>query len=132
MPPGYQGCQGGLAINVEATTGSPVVKITNNSVRNYDKNGITASGPGAHGGPNVTVSGNTIIGLGATPVIAQNGIQIGYGASGSVSSNYVADDIYTGGLRFLWHSDFRLPRDSCVRQHGGEHTARNCSGLVQR
>lgn len=95
MPPGYQGCQGGLAINVEATSGSPVVKITNNSVRNYDKNGITASGFENPGGPNVTVSGNTVIGLGATTVIAQNGIQIGYGASGTVQNNYVADDIYT-------------------------------------
>ena len=56
-----------------------MVNITNNSVRNYDKNGITVSGPGT-GGPNATVSGNTVVGLGATTVIAQNGIQIGFGA----------------------------------------------------
>ncbi|MFZ3262807.1 MAG: right-handed parallel beta-helix repeat-containing protein [Terriglobales bacterium] len=96
MPPGYQGCQGGLAINVESDVGSPVVNITNNSVRNYDKNGITVSGPGT-GGPNATVSGNTVVGLGPTPVIAQNGIQIGYGAGATVQNNYVVDDIYTGG-----------------------------------
>ncbi len=96
MPPGFQGCQGGLAINVESIAdGNPVVNITNNSVRNYDKNGITVSGPGT-GGPNATVSGNTIVGLGPTPVIAQNGIQIGYGAQATVQNNYVTDAIYTG------------------------------------
>jgi hypothetical protein len=83
-----------LAINVESNTGSPAVTISNNSVRNYDKNGITASGPGTGGGPAVTVSSNTVIGIGPTSATAQNGIQIGYGATGSVTSNEVADDIY--------------------------------------
>ncbi len=44
----------------------------------------------------MTISGNTVIGVGATPAIAQNGIQIGFGATGTVTGNYVADDIYTG------------------------------------
>jgi hypothetical protein len=95
LPTGLQGCQDGLAINVESNSGSPAVTISSNSVRNYDKNGITASGPdNGTAGPNVTVTGNTIIGLGATTVTAQNGIQIGYGATGTVASNYVVDDIY--------------------------------------
>ncbi len=94
LPTGLQGCQDGLAINVESNTGTPAVTISDNSVRNYDKNGITASGPGTGGGPNVTVSANTVIGLGATTVTAQNGIQVGFGATGTVGSNYVVDDIY--------------------------------------
>lgn len=95
LPTGLQGCQDGLAINVESNTGTPAVTISNNSVRNYDKNGITASGPGdGSPGPNVTVTGNTVIGLGATTVTAQNGVQIGYGATGKVISNNVVDDIY--------------------------------------
>jgi hypothetical protein len=93
LPPGLQGCQDGLAINVESSTATAVT-ISNNSVRNYDKNGITASGPSGPNGPKVTITGNTVVGLGATTVIAQNGIQIGYGASGSIQNNYVADDIY--------------------------------------
>jgi Periplasmic copper-binding protein (NosD) len=95
LPTGLQGCQDGLAINVESNIGAPSVTISSNSVRNYDKNGITASGPdNGNPGPNVTVTGNTIIGLGATTVTAQNGIQIGYGATGTVTSNNVVDDIY--------------------------------------
>jgi parallel beta-helix repeat protein len=95
LPTGLQGCQDGLAINVESNIGTPAVTISNNSVRNYDKNGITASGPNnGSPGPNVTVTGNTVIGLGATTVTAQNGIQIGYGATGKVASNNVIDDIY--------------------------------------
>jgi hypothetical protein len=96
-PPGLQGCQTGLAINVESSAGTPSVAISNNSVRNYDKNGITANGLGGGApGPNVTVKGNTVIGIGATSVVAQNGIQIGFGATATVTGNMVADDIYTG------------------------------------
>jgi parallel beta-helix repeat protein len=95
LAPALQGCQDGLAINVESNTGTPAVTVSHNSVRNYDKNGITASGPdNGSPGPNVTVTNNTVIGLGATTVIAQNGIQIGYGATGTVASNTVIDDIY--------------------------------------
>jgi hypothetical protein len=99
LVPADEGCQVGLAINVESDTGTPTVVISNNSVRNYDKNGITASGPGGGApAPNVTVKGNTVIGIGATAATAQNGIQIGFGATGSVTGNDVADDIYTGPI----------------------------------
>jgi parallel beta-helix repeat protein len=95
MDPALQGCQVGLAINVESNSGAPAITISDNSVRNYDKNGITVSGPDTGSpGPVATVSANTVIGLGATSATAQNGIQIGYGATGSVSTNYVVDNIY--------------------------------------
>jgi parallel beta-helix repeat protein len=95
MDPADQGCQLGLAINVESDNGALPITISDNSVRNYDKNGITVSGPGTGAaGPVAAVTANTVIGLGATTVIAQNGIQIGFGATGSVTSNEVADDIY--------------------------------------
>jgi hypothetical protein len=91
-----QGCQVGLGIDVESDSGAPAVAVSNNSIHNYQKNGITAGGPGTGGGPTMAVTFNTVVGIGATPMIAQNGIQIGFGASGKVSSNTVADDIYTG------------------------------------
>jgi hypothetical protein len=38
MDPALQGCQVGLAINVESNSGAPAITISDNSVRNYDKN----------------------------------------------------------------------------------------------
>lgn len=99
----YGGCQNGLAINVESLTNAATVTVSDNSVRAYQKNGITATGAatgtGAPG-PHVTISGNNIVGLAATSMnwplsgAAENGIQIGFGASGTVSDNIVNDNIW--------------------------------------
>jgi hypothetical protein len=98
----YGGCQNGLAINVESLTNSSVVTVSNNSVRAYQKNGITATGaatgPGSPG-PVVTITANYIVGLGATAMnwpggAAENGVQVGFGASGTVSNNTVNDNIW--------------------------------------
>jgi hypothetical protein len=100
----YGGCQNGLAINVESTGSSNTVTISGNSVRAYQKNGITATGAATGAGspgPTVTISGNFIVGLGATPMnwpggAAENGIQFGFGAKGTISSNTVNDNIWFG------------------------------------
>jgi hypothetical protein len=99
----FGGCQNGLAINVESLTTAVTVTVSANSVRAYQKNGITATGAatgtGAPG-PNVTISGNYIVGLAATSMnwplsgAAENGIQIGFGARGAVSGNTVNDNIW--------------------------------------
>jgi hypothetical protein len=100
----YGGCQNGLAINVESLTTASVVTVSANSVRAFQKNGITATGSatgtGAPG-PIVTISGNYIVGLGATALnwlpsapAAENGIQFSYGATGTVTQNTVNDTIW--------------------------------------
>jgi len=98
----YGGCQNGLAINIESTTSSNAVTISNNSVRAYQKNGVTATGaatgPGSPG-PVVTITANFIVGLGATQMnwpggSAENGVQVGFGATGTVSNNTVNDNIW--------------------------------------
>jgi len=99
LAPGDNGCQSGLGIDFESDGLGPVTTatITNNSVRNYQKNGITVNGPG-NGGPAPTadIAGNTVIGEGPTMGAAENGIQVGFGASGKIMTNIVYDDIYTG------------------------------------
>jgi hypothetical protein len=93
MDPSDFGCQLGLAIFVESGYGSggtATVTIENSSVHDYDKNGITVDG----GGTIATITGNYVVGIGATSLIAQNGIQVSDGATGSVKGNTVTDDVY--------------------------------------
>ena len=91
----YGGCQSGQGIYVQTAAGSTSnVVITKNTVETYAKNGIT----GNDAGTTVTISGNTVLGVGPTPVVAQNSVQIAFGATGSVTANVVGDDVYTGPL----------------------------------
>lgn len=93
LSPGLFGCQQGLAIYAESgysSGGTSAVTIENSSVHDYDKNGITADGSGTV----ATITGNYVVGIGATSLIAQNGIQVSDGASGKVTNNTVTDDVY--------------------------------------
>jgi len=69
---------------------SSVVGIAESSIHAYQKNGISANEPGT-----VTIEGNVVTGLGATTGAAQNGIQIGFGAAGTVRHNTVANHIWS-------------------------------------
>lgn len=66
--------------------------IENNKIWNYQKGGIVVNGVGSV----ADVSGNTVTGQGPVNWIAQNGIQIGYGATASVMRNTVTGNSYTG------------------------------------
>jgi len=65
--------------------------ISGNTVGHYQKNGITAVN-----GSSVMISSNTVTGEGAVNTIAQNGIEVGSGATGTVQDNTVSDNAYTG------------------------------------
>jgi hypothetical protein len=87
------GCQDGLAIYAQSGYGSggtATVTIEDSMVHDYDKNGITADGSGTV----ATITTNYIVGIGATPLIGQNGIQMSFGARGKITSNTVTDDVY--------------------------------------
>jgi hypothetical protein len=93
LDPSDFGCQDGLAIYVQSgygTGGTATVTVENSSVHDYDKNGITADGSGTV----ATITGNYVVGIGATPLTAQNGIQMSFGARGKISNNTVTDDVY--------------------------------------
>jgi nitrous oxidase accessory protein NosD len=85
------GCQSGNAIEVESTaSGHASVTITDNTVHTYQKNGITAN----ESGTRVSINENTVTGVGPTVGAAQNGIQIGFGAQGQITSNSIANNTY--------------------------------------
>ena len=66
--------------------------ITGNVIWNYQKGGIVVNGPVATS----NISNNTVIGQGPVNYIAQNGIQVGYGAQSNVTGNLVTGNSYTG------------------------------------
>src|ERR1700686_2335449 len=85
-------CQSGDAIVVQSLGGgTSKVSIDDNSVHDYQKNGIT----GNELGTEVTISNNAVTGLGPTTGAAQNGIQIGFGAKGDVRRNTVTDNVWS-------------------------------------
>ncbi len=68
------------------------LEVKNNTVSNYQKNGITANYPDM----TANIHDNTITGMGPTDSIAQNGIQIGFEAKGQVKNNIIKDNVWTG------------------------------------
>jgi hypothetical protein len=87
------GCQTGKGIYVESSTGTSVVTVESSSVHNYSKNGITGRYPGT----TLTATGNYVQGSGVqlNPTGgAQNGIEIAFGATGTIKTNTVIDNLY--------------------------------------
>ena len=89
------GCQEGNAIearNEPFTTAGPdkAVVITNNMITQYQKSGIVANGSVA-----ATITNNSVTGDGPITFIAQNGIQVGFGATAVVKMNSSSGNNYT-------------------------------------
>jgi|HubBroStandDraft_6_1064221.scaffolds.fasta_scaffold78301_2 hypothetical protein len=93
LAPSLSGCQDGLGAFVQSGGGgTSTVTIQTTSVHNYDKNGIT----GNESGTTLNAISDVVQGAGvvAPPGSAQNGIQLGFGATGKVTGNTVLDQIY--------------------------------------
>jgi hypothetical protein len=87
------GAQHGGALIAYNTDGLPrTLNVSSNIISEYQKNGMALMGAGL----TTTVTGNTVTGSGPTGVIAQNGIQVSDGASGTVGGNTVSNNSYTG------------------------------------
>jgi len=105
---GVSGCQEGAAIAVRAEQGGegePLsVSIVRNRVEGFQKTGILVNG-----NVEAVVDRNRVVGLGPVDFIGQNGIQLGFGATGSVTRNQVSQNLYTqldaasGGI-LIWNA----------------------------
>ncbi len=88
---GSNGCQTGLGIFVQSgNSGTSTVYVIASSVHDYQKNGIT----GNEVGTTLTVTNSDVVGQGATNGAAENGVQIGFGAAGTISGSLVIDDVW--------------------------------------
>lgn len=89
----FSGAQHGNGILVYNDDGTArEVNIFGNDVSNFQKNGITANGADL----TANIYNNTVTGIGQTSITAQNGIQLGWNATGSITGNTVSDIWYTG------------------------------------
>ena len=90
----FNGAQHGNAIYYYGyhTTGIVTGEVSGNTVNHYQKGGIIVNGEKS----TVSVTDNTVTGLGKVDFIAQNGIQFGFGANGIVRGNNISDNFYTG------------------------------------
>ena len=86
------GSQHGVAVYYRALgTGTASGIISGNTISNYQKGGITVNGK-----VSATITNNIVTGQGPVNYIAQNGIQVGYGAKATVNGNTVTGNAYTG------------------------------------
>jgi parallel beta-helix repeat protein len=75
-----------------ADTTSGHATIEGNKISNYGKVGIAVNGTKYR----ADIGRNTVVGIGDTGTVAQNGIQIADGASGDIERNDVSGNRYTG------------------------------------
>ncbi len=87
------GTQHGVGIYAYNDDGiTRTLNVSNNTIVDFQKGGMVFGGDGL----SVNVNNNTVTGAGDTAVTAQNGIQIGYNATGSVTNNTVKNIGYEG------------------------------------
>ncbi len=91
LPLADAGCQPGLGIEVQTATGLySQVTISNDKVLNYNKNGITCKDAGT----DCDITGNTVsFYTPYAPYIAPNGIELSFGATGTITGNAVSGNV---------------------------------------
>jgi parallel beta-helix repeat protein len=90
---GASSCEEGIGIDVDNPLDNPNivrVMIEDNVVSAYQLSGIVANNT-----VYALVRDNTVTGLGPVDTIAQNGIQLGFGATGRVVNNTVSGNVFT-------------------------------------
>jgi hypothetical protein len=116
---GFFGVQEGNGIELRGsifdgvTTWDNTLTVTNCLVTGYQKTGIIGNG-----NVKLIASGNTVTGVGTTPNIAQNGIQIGFGAKGIVEFNVISGNRYATGD--VWSCGILIFDASGVRSRGNQ------------
>jgi hypothetical protein len=92
--PAAPGDQTGAGILVSAQTGLAAKgNVNTNTVSHIQKNSIEFQGLDG-GNVEGTINGNSVTGAGLTPDIAQNGIEVSFGAVATVQNNQVSDYMY--------------------------------------
>jgi len=120
------GCESGTGIFVQSGAGqTSTVTIDNCAIHDFQKNGVT----GNEIGTTVFIRRNVVTGIGPTPAIAQNGIQIGFSAKGAIRHNVVTNTLYS--LCTEVATCQAVATDILVTQSDGIEVSGNKAGLSQ-
>ncbi len=65
--------------------------VENNTIERYQKTGVVVFNAGS----SAVIRGNTIVGLGKTAVLAQNGVEVSFGGSATVTGNTISGNDFT-------------------------------------
>jgi hypothetical protein len=120
------GCQSGTGIFVQSGNGGvSKVEIDHCTVHDFQKNGITADEIGT-----VTViRRNVVTGSGSTAGAAQNGVQIGFGAAGSILDNVVTNNVWAPCTAIATCTN--VATNILVTQSDGVEVSGNTAGISQ-
>jgi Periplasmic copper-binding protein (NosD) len=120
------GCQSGTGIFVQSGNGGiSRVEIHDCSVHDFQKNGITADEKGTV----AVIRRNVVTGLGPTDGAAQNGVQIGFGAAGSILDNVVTNNIWSPCMTAVTCAT--VATNILVTQSDGVDVSGNTAGISQ-
>ncbi|HEY0069728.1 MAG TPA: right-handed parallel beta-helix repeat-containing protein [Chloroflexia bacterium] len=89
----FSGCQNGIGVLLGRASEGQVGRgsVQRNTIDDYQKGGVVVSGPGSSG----DVGYNTVVGVGPSATIAQNGVQVSGDATGSVHHNTISGNVYS-------------------------------------
>lgn len=120
------GCQSGTGVFVESGGGqSSNVDVVDCSIHDFQKNGITAN----EAGTNVNIHRNAVTGVGPTTGAAQNGIQIGFSATGAIRENVVTNNFWSPCMNA--QTCQTVATDILVTGSDGVHVTDNTVGIAQ-
>jgi parallel beta-helix repeat protein len=93
----FSGCQNGNAVQIgrnNPADGGPTAataRVSHNTIDNYQKSGVVVQSAGSA----AKVDHNEITGIGPTPTIAQNGVQVGVAGTAEVTHNEISDNQFS-------------------------------------
>ena len=126
LPASANGCQSGTGIFAQSGGGGVSrVEINNCTVHDFQKNGITAD----ENGTVAVIRRNVVTGLGPTNGAAQNGVQIGFGASGSILNNLVTNNTWAPCTAVATCAT--VATNILVTQSDGVEVSGNTAGISQ-
>lgn len=120
------GCQSGTGIFVQSGNGGvSKVEIDDCTVHDFQKNGITADEKGT----TTVIRRNVVTGIGPATGAVQNGIQIGFGAAGSILENVVTNNVWAPCTAIA--ACTAVATDILVTQSDGVEVSGNTAGISQ-